>query len=104
MTLGTSVEIAFKINETLNVDESDQRRYSNNDLYNDEAWKYYKNMWWILDSGEGEYAAVGRHGQVICINRSTGLVVAQFTSQANGSQVGSIEFRSKLYAIWQIAG
>jgi CubicO group peptidase (beta-lactamase class C family) len=61
-------------------------------------------MWWILDAEKGEYAAVGVHGQVIYINRSTGFVVAQFSSQPNASQVGSVEFRSKLSAIRQIAG
>jgi CubicO group peptidase (beta-lactamase class C family) len=61
-------------------------------------------MWWILDAEKGEYAAVGVHGQVIYVNRSTGFVVAQFSSQPNASQVGSVEFRSKLAAIRQIAG
>jgi CubicO group peptidase (beta-lactamase class C family) len=94
----------FWIDETLNVDDGDRNRYLNNDLYENEEWKYYKNMWWILDPDKGEYAAVGVHGQVIYINQSTGLVVAQFSSQPNASQVGSVEFRSKLSAIRQIAG
>ena len=92
------------VDETLNVDKNDRSRYLNNDLYENESWNYYKNMWWILDAEKGEYAAVGVHGQVIYINRSTGFVVAQFSSQPNASQVGSIEFRSKLSAIRQIAG
>ena len=94
---------AHWVDETLMVDKTDQSRYSNNDLNQDEAWKYYKNMWWILDADKGEYAAVGVHGQVIYINRSQELVIAQFSSQPNASQVGSVEFRSKLGAMRQIA-
>lgn len=92
------------VDETLNVDEVDRTRYSSNNLYQEESWKYYKNMWWILDAHKGEYAAVGIHGQVIYINRSTQVVITQFSSQPNASQVGSLEFRSKLSAMRQIAG
>ena len=59
-------------------------------------------MWWILDADKGEFAAVGIHGQIIYINRSTNTVIAQFSSQAGAGQVGSIEFRSKILAIREI--
>ena len=101
---GEQVIPAKWVDETLNVTERDRERYTNNELYAEEVWKYYKNMWWILDPDKGEYAAVGVHGQVIYINRSKGTVVAQFSSQPNASQVGSKEFRSKLSAIRQIVG
>ena len=91
------------VKETLNLNDADRSRYTNNDLYQHEAWKYYKNMWWILDKDMGEYAAVGVHGQIIYINQSSNLVISLFSSQANASQVGSDEFRSKLSAIRQIA-
>jgi CubicO group peptidase (beta-lactamase class C family) len=101
---GEQILPAHWVDETLDVDKRDRNRYLNNDLYQNESWSYYKNMWWILDAEKGEYAAVGVHGQVIYVNRSTGFVVAQFSSQPNASQVGSVEFRSKLSAIRQIAG
>ncbi len=101
---GRQILPAHWVDETLKVDDVDRKRFSNNDLYQNEAWKYYKNMWWILDADRGEYAAVGVHGQVIYINRSTEIVIAQFSSQPNASQVGSVEFRSKLSAMRQIAG
>ena len=101
---GQQILPAHWVDETLKVDDVDRKRYSNNDLYQNEAWRYYKNMWWILDADKGEYAAVGVHGQVIYINRSTEVVIAQFSSQPNASQVGSVEFRSKLSAMRQIAG
>ncbi|MDB9879076.1 beta-lactamase family protein [Pseudomonadales bacterium] len=92
------------INEILNLNAADQQRYAKNTLYGNEPWQYYKNMWWILDPAKQEYAAVGIHGQVIYINGSTNTVVAQFSSQPSASQVGSMEFRSKLMAIRAIAG
>jgi len=100
---GQQILPAQWVNETTNLNDEDRQRYVNNDLYADEAWRYYKNMWWILDAEAEEYAAIGVHGQTIYINRATGTAVAQFSSQANASQVGSVEFRSKLSAIRQIA-
>jgi CubicO group peptidase (beta-lactamase class C family) len=100
---GSQIIVESWINETLNVDESDQRRFNNNTHYQNEPWRYYKNMWWILDPEKEEYAAVGIHGQVIYINGSTNTVISQFSSQPTASQVGSIEFRSKLLAIREIA-
>ena len=91
------------VNETLNLTGADQQRYAKNQLYKNEFWQYYKNMWWILDPERGEYAAVGIHGQVIYINRSSNTVIAQFSSQPTPSQVGSVEFRSKLLVIREIA-
>lgn len=90
------------IDEILELDQADALRFSNNQLYKNEFWKYYKNMWWILDADKGEFAAVGIHGQIIYINRSTNTVIAQFSSQAGAGQVGSIEFRSKILAIREI--
>ena len=91
------------VEETLNLNADDRKRYTNNDLYVAEQWTHYKNMWWILDPETEEYAAVGIHGQVIYINRSTNTVIAQFSSQPTASQVGSVQFRSKLIAIRDIA-
>ncbi|MFT5210046.1 MAG: CubicO group peptidase (beta-lactamase class C family) [Flavobacterium sp.] len=99
---GESIVPEAWIDEVLNVDQKDAVRFSNNQLYKNEFWKYYKNMWWILDADKGEFAAVGIHGQVIYINRSTNTVIAQFSSQASAGQVGSIEFRSKILAIREI--
>ncbi|MFT7685773.1 MAG: CubicO group peptidase (beta-lactamase class C family) [Candidatus Azotimanducaceae bacterium] len=90
------------VNEILNLDEKDASRFTNNQLYKNEFWQYYKNMWWILDPVKQEFAAVGIHGQVIYINRSTNTVIAQFSSQAGAGQVGSIQFRSKILAIRKI--
>ena len=100
---GVQIVPAHWVTETLNLTKADHQRYANNQLYKDEYWQYYKNMWWILDPDKGEYAAVGIHGQVIYINKSTQTVIAQFSSQPTPSQVGSIEFRSKLLAIRELA-
>ena len=91
------------IDETINLNEDDDQRFSNNQLYKNELWTHYKNMWWILDPAKREYAAVGIHGQVIYINGSTNTVIAQFSSQPTASQVGSVQFRSKLLAIRELA-
>jgi len=101
---GKQLVPAAWIDETLNLDDLDRQRYAKNSLYGDEWWQYYKNMWWILDPAKREYAACGVHGQVIYINGSTNTVIAQFSSQPTASQIGSVEFRSKLMAIREIAG
>lgn len=90
------------IDETINLNDQDRLRYAANPLYVEEAWQYYKNMWWIIDPERGEYAAVGIHGQVIYINRAANTVIAQFSSQATASQVGSEDFRSKLSVMRQL--
>ncbi|MFT7257565.1 MAG: CubicO group peptidase (beta-lactamase class C family) [Candidatus Azotimanducaceae bacterium] len=100
---GEQLVPAAWIDETLNLDAFDRQRYAKNSLYGNEWWQYYKNMWWILDPSKGEYAACGVHGQVIYINGSTNTVIAQFSSQPSASQIGSVEFRSKLMAIREIA-
>ena len=51
------------IDETLNLTKVDRQRHTNNQLYKNEFWQYYKNMWWILDPDKREYAAVGIHGR-----------------------------------------
>ena len=104
MAHGRQLVPAKWIDETLNLTAVDAQRYANNDFYRNELWQHYKNMWWILDPAKQEYAAVGIHGQVIYINGSTNTVVAQFSSQPSASQAGSVEFRSKLLAIREIAG
>lgn len=100
---GTQLVSQSWVEETLNLNADDRTRYLNNELYVNEQWTHYKNMWWILDPEAEEYAAVGIHGQVIYINRSTDTVIAQFSSQPTASQVGSVQFRSKLLAIREIA-
>lgn len=100
---GEQLVPAAWIDETLNLDAFDRQRYAKNSLYGNEWWQYYKNMWWILDPSKGEYAACGVHGQVIYINGSTNTVIAQFSSQPSASQIGSVEFRSKIMAIREIA-
>jgi len=99
---GNSIVSESWIDEILNLNQNDKARFSNNTLYVNEFWRYYKNMWWIFDADKEEFAAVGIHGQMIYINRSTNTVIAQFSSQAGAGQVGSLEFRSKLLAIREI--
>ena len=44
-------------------------------------WIAYQDMWWILDDQAEEFCAVGIHGQVIYVNRSTDTVMVWFSSQ-----------------------
>ena len=74
-----------------------------NTKYQNEPWQAYKNMWWILDASQGEYAAVGVHGQTIYINRSANLVIAWFSSQAGASAANNLEYRSKMIVTRAIA-
>jgi len=69
-----------------------------NEVYKDNDWQAYHNMWWLLDAEAGEYAAVGIHGQVIYINRSTNTVISYFSSQPVASAARNPDFIAKLKA------
>ncbi len=69
-----------------------------NPVYQDNDWQAYHNMWWLLDAEAGEFAAVGIHGQVIYINRSTNTVIAYFSSQPVASAARNPDFIAKLQA------
>lgn len=83
--------------------DKDKKKMQANDKYKKESWQAYKNMWWVLDASQGEFAAVGIHGQVIYINKSKDVVVAMFSSQAKASAANNQQFRDKLAAIRQLA-
>ncbi len=44
-------------------------------------WRGYKNMWWIINAKDGEFAAKGIHGQMIYINRKNNVVISVFSSE-----------------------
>ncbi|MGH1374359.1 MAG: serine hydrolase domain-containing protein [Cellvibrionaceae bacterium] len=91
------------VDASLNLSEKDLQKMKANKKYQDNSWSAYKNMWWIIDTSQGEYAAVGVHGQVIYINRSANLVIAYFSSQATASASRNPQFQSKLFAAQAIA-
>lgn len=91
------------VNRSLEVSSKDKQKMKNNPKYRTDSWSAYKNMWWILDAEQGEYAAVGVYGQVIYINRSANVVIAWFSSQPVASAARNPQFRSKLYAAQAIA-
>ncbi len=76
-----------------------------NGIYKEGGFPFiaYKNFWWILDETKGEYVALGIHGQVIYINRSSSLVVAFFSSQPNASAVGTTNLFAKLNACRELS-
>jgi len=81
----------------------DKQRMKANPKYREEPWQAYKNMWWVLDAGQGEFAAVGIYGQVIYINKAQNVVAAYFSSQPVASAAKNQMFRDKLSAIRQVA-
>jgi CubicO group peptidase (beta-lactamase class C family) len=93
------------IDEPLNLTNADKERYARNDIYKNGGFPFiaYKNFWWILDETKGEYVALGIHGQVIYINRSSNLVIAFFSSQPNASAVGTTNLFSKLNACRELS-
>ncbi|WP_295904025.1 serine hydrolase [uncultured Vibrio sp.] len=91
------------VNASIDLNDSDYARMTNQPRYEGSEWVAYKNMWWVLDAEKGEYAAVGIHGQVIYINRSTETVIAYFSSQPDASAVNSVNFWSKMNATRAIA-
>ena len=91
------------VDATLAVTETDRQKMRNNSKYQDNSWEAYKNMWWVIDSKKGEYAAVGVHGQVIYINRDANVVIAYFSSQPVASAARNPQFQSKLFAAQAMA-
>lgn len=100
---GVQIVPAAWVDASLDVSGDDIRRMKENSKYRNEPWQAYRNMWWVLDAENGEYAAVGVYGQVIYINRSQGLVIAWFSSQPVASAANNLPFRSKLLAARAIA-
>jgi len=91
------------VDRSLDVSPRDKQKMKNNPKYQADSWSAYKNMWWILDAEQGEYAAVGVHGQVIYINRRANVVIAWFSSQPVASASRNPQFWSKLFATQAIA-
>ncbi len=101
--LGRRLLPAAWIDATLAVDEQLRANMAANPNYRGDPWQAYHNMWWVLDAERGEYAAVGIHGQVIYINRSSDTVMAWFSSQPGASAAGNPTFHAKLRAARQLA-
>lgn len=91
------------VDASLAIGEHDKAKMKANAKYQDNSWIAYKNMWWIIDETQGEYAAVGIHGQVIYINRAANVVIAYFSSQPTASAARNPQFQSKLFAAQAIA-
>jgi CubicO group peptidase (beta-lactamase class C family) len=91
------------VDASLAISDKDKRKMKANSKYQDNSWVAYKNMWWIIDETQGEYAAVGVHGQVIYINRAADVVIAYFSSQPTASAARNPQFQSKLFAAQAIA-
>lgn len=85
------------------VDDDLKATMAANEKYQGDPWQAYHNMWWILDADSGEFCAVGVHGQVIYINRSTDTVMAWFSSQPVASAARNKDFHSKLRAARALA-
>ena len=100
---GEQIIPARWVDQSLQVSAKDKEKMKSNAKYQDNSWTAYKNMWWILDDEQGEYAAVGIHGQVIYINRSADVVVAYFPSDSTASAARNPKFQSKLFAAQKIA-
>ena len=100
---GEQITSSDWVDQSLSLSAVDRSKMLSNEKYKDNSWSAYKNMWWILDADQGEYAAVGVHGQVIYINRRANVVIAYFSSQARASASRNPQFQSKLFAAQAIA-
>jgi CubicO group peptidase (beta-lactamase class C family) len=102
---GRQILPAQWIDEIVHLTTTDKERYGRNDVYVNAGmpWVSYKNFWWILDEGKGEFAAIGTNGQVIYINRSANMVIAYFSSQPVASSAGNKNFLAKLMACREIS-
>lgn len=100
---GQQIIPAHWVDQSLQLTAKDKQKMKSNTTYQDNSWTAYKNMWWILDEKQGEYAAVGIYGQVIYINRSANVVIAYFSSDRTASASRNLQFQSKLFAAQKIA-
>ncbi|NCF20500.1 MAG: serine hydrolase [Haliea sp.] len=91
------------VDAILEIDDSLRDNMAANPKYSDDPWLAYHNMWWVLDDAAGEFCAVGIHGQVIYINRSSDTVMAWFSSQPTASAARNPDFHSKLKAARELA-
>ena len=89
--------------EITRLDDELTSNMTANPKYQDDPWQAYHNMWWVLDADKGEFCAVGIHGQVIYINRSSDTVMAWFSSQPGASAARNKDFHSKLMAARALA-
>ncbi len=95
---GERIIPASWVDATLQIDDSLRAHMKANPKYRGDPWLAYHNMWWVLDDKAGEYCAVGIHGQVIYINRSSDTVMVWFSSQPVASAAGNPQFHAKLKA------
>ncbi len=47
----------------------------------------YQNMWWLINPQDGEFAAIGIHGQMLYINRKRNVVISLFSSAKSSSNL-----------------
>jgi CubicO group peptidase (beta-lactamase class C family) len=100
---GEQVVPAVWVDQTVKLNRRHIKNMSNNRKYRSDPWMAYHNMWWVLNPNQGEYAAVGIHGQVIYINQSAKTVMAWFSSQPTASAANNPTFHDKLRAARALA-
>jgi CubicO group peptidase (beta-lactamase class C family) len=100
---GQQIIPANWIDETLNISKKLRKNMSDNLIYSEEPWTSYHNMWWVIDEKKGEFCAMGIHGQVMYINRSTDTVMVWFSSQPVAGNPRNANTQSKLKAARQLA-
>jgi len=100
---GEQVIPAQWVDATLDITDKLRSNMKANPNYGNEPWVAYHNMWWVLDEAQGEYCAVGIHGQVIYINRAADTVMVWFSSQPGAAAPRDVNFKSKLKAARMLA-
>ena len=100
---GQQIIPANWIDETLNISQRLRKNMSDNLIYSEEPWTSYHNMWWVIDEKKGEFCAMGIHGQVMYINRSTDTVMVWFSSQPVAGNPRNVNTQSKLKAATQLS-
>jgi CubicO group peptidase (beta-lactamase class C family) len=91
------------IDEITNLSDKDKQKMAANTKYAENGWMAYKNMWWVLDDENPEFAAVGVHGQVVYVNIKADVVITLFGSRPEASSAGYKPFISKILACRKIA-
>lgn len=90
------------LDQITQVSDKQKRNMAVNPKYKNAGWEAYNNMWWILDSDKGEFAASGIHGQVIYINKAKNVVAVFYSSQKIAANPYSEKYANKLSALRKV--
>ncbi len=100
---GRQIIPASWVDASLQVTDYHRRNMARNPTYVTVPFEAYHNMWWVIDGERGEYVAGGIFGQMIYIDRASGIVAAMYNHHRDASAASSVDTQNKLRALRAMA-